>query len=440
MKGNILIKFIIPLLLVVVILGYAGANLVPGSFIAPEEMISGCTAKEGTMLVPLFGYYKCESEGYKQIDTVDLKTCCLLQETVFMCDYMTESCTIQLQKDNGQLGPTWVVPRGDIFTIKNYGSYDWGYTKALVFGTPHRLINYNPGGGFNVVSSQNCRLPTSEGLGFVSSIENLLNKDGVFTYGGVIKDELGFGEHSNYLDKFVFGPDEFNLVTYQGQDAYCSGNGNIYSLGTIQLELGSCYKVPGSYQAKVTCCPDAVFGTQTCSDDFKWIDSSQSGCQIDMNCPGQGTWVVDTTDPSRITSMKYTCVSGECIKETKISECAGAVCPVGEVCDFDTNTGIGTCVEGGSSGVNPPPQPITGINWLKNFLVSFFASLFILGGTIILSWIPLPFFKIFKVPAKYLINFKLFVIAMLILTLLFMFMFYGIATAISGAIVGAFIV
>lgn len=173
-------------------------------------------------------------------------------------------------------------------------------------------------------------------------------------------DNLNFNDWVNYLSDFtVIVPDETNLVDYNGQTTFCraaTSGAELLSLTKVET-IGTCYFVPASRVASVTCCPGWQSAGSICTDSFTWepISNTELDCPFgtDLECPGAGQFFIDYETPQYDT-VRYRCESGMCVVAERVfHECQppNIGCTGGRVCQFNTQTSKYECVFGEGPGL-----------------------------------------------------------------------------------------
>jgi len=233
---------------------------------------------------------------------------------------------------------------------------------------------------------------------------------------------LLFDDHYNYVSSYVPIPKDLNrkiITLNNGQNVFLQASGigiNSYKIEKIIVQSGTCYSVPTSIipnNGQFACVPgmitanaECVFENDRtffkplilgeCTNNEECINklgqryicanagTKDAKCQFvsqcifgDIQCPGGGAFITDTSKPSVRQVSRWACESGRClIKETMQVQCTPPAngCSSG-VCDPETYT----CVE----QVGPDPGKFTEITDFlaiaENFIGAFIISLIIVG-------------------------------------------------------------
>lgn len=223
--------------------------------------------------------------------------------------------------------------------------------EAITIYTPYGLNIYEDGGKF-LYNVRSCDIADIN----LNNRQNICLKVGPTGYcqtPNTYGTTLPFNTWVNYVSKWVAGISELSLNNYNGQQVYCQGDGNIYSLGTIELTSG-CYNFPLEVIANVDCCPNQMTSNAYCGSDFTWhpIIISECSAEItcpqgytctnqrcvtinqqcisDLNCYGNGLRTCDYTNPDYNTLVQYKCINGICqLTDEKTISC----CPPNYGCD-----------------------------------------------------------------------------------------------------------
>jgi len=423
-----MMKFIFIALMLGIII-FAGTQLIGVAHIASifglGETYQGCSVKTGMSVIPLMGYYQCEQLG-ETCDYIDIpdswnpldkfSTCCNVYATA--CEYTL------VRTDGTILASAGTVNRGECVEV---------YKDDLIRGqrqlkrcfSPYTLYNYAPSGGRSRVyqTQFTCSIPYGTDL-LKSTVLSFF--DGVSSSTAKYSRTLDFDESTNYVDKWVYAPIEYNFVTHPTYgNVYCSGDGYLHKVTIIQLESG-CYAIPNLNEAlpKQSCCPGSISANCICNKDFKFDCTAPPQCDLLNPCPGSNYYVIDYSDPNRKTAIKYECIDGKCVSKKVISECtSNEACPTGTVCYLDPSTGIGKCQGSGEVPTVPRVPTVIGeagwIKWLKMFITAFLVSIVILGLLVYILPLFLPMLNVLK-PLK---NMKMFLLATLLLSLLLLAIF-----------------
>jgi len=343
--------------------------------------------------VPLMGYLKCDvvAPDVETVDTVfegdtittnfntpkikAVKVACPEDFTYFRFkSSVTEACPLG--------GETWcespVAGHGTYTTIftdvpnfrltgyclkkKWMGLKEEKTTAKLKFVyDAYGLVAISPTWGRQIVAANTCDLKYAD--------KSRIPKD-------VTQTRVNYGESINYLVAWVEGPYELNVHRWNGRDVFCMDTGAIYSIGKFRAKDGNCYAYPNKIIAYEDCCPGQQAANLICDEDFKWKPLQTNKCQTDadckegykcimgtctkvvecfstMECPGAGDWIVDTSDPTRRSVVKYECRDHSCvIVDRKTGQCTppNIGCPNGQVCILDRTTGMTYCKPSQATG------------------------------------------------------------------------------------------
>ena len=233
---------------------------------------------------------------------------------------------------------------------------------AKTIYTPYGLNIYEDGGKF-LYNTQSCDI-TDLSLANRMNICKTVGPTGYCQQPNYYGTTLPFNTWVNYVSKWVAGISELSLQTYNGQKVYCQGDGNIYSLGTIELTSG-CYDFPLEVIAQVDCCPNQMTSNAYCGSDFTWHPITISECSAEITCPqgyscinnkcitqnqpcisdldcyGNGLSTCDYTNPNYDTLVKFKCINNFCqlVNEQSVDCCPPNYgCKSGYFCDPITNT------------------------------------------------------------------------------------------------------
>ncbi|MBU0893909.1 MAG: hypothetical protein KKB88_00530 [Nanoarchaeota archaeon] len=213
---------------------------------------------------------------------------------------------------------------------------------------------YSTTGGFKTICTSGCDLscPTQD-------VRSKL----VYT----TKNTLNFLESVNYLEYWVepslIGEQYGGTIWDSTKREFCFG-GFIYSAGILTMKDGITYTYPKRYSRQLQCCNGASIslttgGEKVCKNNIWEIINPEnpSECISDISCPNQG----QPTCTSKLGSYYksgYSCISGECIKDSDIKV---SCCPVSEGCAVDQVCQNYKCV----GGFTTPPINQTGNESVK---------------------------------------------------------------------------
>jgi hypothetical protein len=240
----------------------------------------------------------------------------------------------------------------------------WGQTggDAKTIYTPYGLNIYEDGAKF-LYNVQSCDIADLN-LQTRQNICKVVGPTGYCEQPNYYGTTLPFNTWINYVSKWVAGIPELSLHTYNGQQVYCQGDGNIYSLGEIQLESG-CYNFPLEVIAQVDCCPSQQTANAYCGSDFIWHPIITEECNNEQTCPqgyvctngrcvtqnqpcisdlecyGNGIPICDYTNPYYDTMVQFKCINNFCqlVNEQSVTCCPPNYgCESGYFCDTQTYT------------------------------------------------------------------------------------------------------
>ena len=280
---------------------------------------------------------------------------------------------------------------------------------------------------------------------------------------------LAYDDWINYLMSFDPAIVDLNnafFVKTDGTTIYLlSGAGGIpriFEIQKITTQSGACYSIPAKEIANdgsIKCIPGQESANNRCvkdGDKAYWAAiqttecTSDSGCQqgytcqqnkcvikaqcfSDLQCPGSGAFITDTTQ-STPSIVSYKCENSLCVvKERKQVACTPPAtnCASGTFCDPAKYV----CVTQIGGVPAPPPPGFDFLNALGNFVGAFIIAVIILFVIWILGKIPSPLAIVFGPIASFL-NFKMFIIAAIVLTILMFFLFGGLSANVTASIMG----
>jgi hypothetical protein len=459
----------LPIIFIVAFIGiivYAGGSFVGiANLFRPASVISvggqTCADKGSQGLCPLVGFYSCEMYGdTKYVDksyNLDLSSNKFVQMT---CDVWTPSCSFKNTNTGyGQVGYYTSDNPGALNYLSVGQSVSIDRTKSVYFGKygfsgtnsitesyqPYTLYRTSPGGGKEPVPSElwGCNLPgyTTPGTGYCTS-----DSSGKCIYTYTKQNFIIFnGNPVNFVDIWVNCPiSQPHFMSILNE--YCAGAGHLYKLENMKFSDNSCYTYPGVYVGDTPgkCCPgDIMSSTMFCDNNGNIVnrETNPTACQScfsPMSCTGNGHWIQDPAVPTQ--SIIGTC-DNSCCKYTTKQINTG--CTGNNILSVDSATGEATCRSSSQPPVPPTPQPSPQsgwslTDWIMNLISAMILSAGILGVIfIIYMFTPLkafvPFVGKLKQP-------KIFIIATIILAVLFLLIFYsmtsGTIMSIRGSIFG----
>lgn len=227
-----------------------------------------------------------------------------------------------------------IVVRGTKFPY-NDDSQDWVFKEEF---TPYGLESYEPTWGQQWMSKSTCDFDYID--------KDKLPED--YDDTKISENMLMYGNSLNYRVSWNTLPYDLAIDEHpQEGEVWCGGN-RMYELTKLDTAAGNCYWTVGSFIKEAErgtnfeCCPGMTTQTETCSDDFQWVEEEGSECDTSLDCPGNGDWIVDESDSTRETVEKYICDNGKCeVEDSKQVECTyDGQCGEGLLCeDYE-------CVEG----------------------------------------------------------------------------------------------
>ena len=407
-------KYLIPITVILI-----GALVVSGGSF--PFTISETQTKTGLFVFPLFGYYECKQEPqtYDRFTITDSNSF-TMDEREVKCDIFSTACTMEptytgfnptyrfcsslsdtsCEATAKQMtGPVTIQSKQKIKVFNQLLSETW--IKRIY--TPYTLWVTSPSGGSNRVYQPNeykCSPPLGSNL-YISGDIQTTSGDQKITIDTSNKWDglIDFGERTNFLDKWVSGPTEFNTYqnpTYGRVYATAGGAGaTLYNIKTVKLQSGT-YEYPGSVIGFAECLPGAISGNQMCNSNFKWESTTTVTvqCITDLQCEGQGTWVTDYNDPLRKTAVKSTCENSVCVRQTKTTACSTSqACPTGQICSLNPATGDSSCIYSGEPVLpprvdpgTPPPPPFDWTQLLPYLIIGGFGALLCYALTRKVEW------------------------------------------------------
>jgi hypothetical protein len=362
MKGNILIKFVLPIVAVLILLIFVGTVIMPGAISGVQETtINGCTLREsgGLALVPYFGYYRCEPYPSTEVITTNY-----IGNDPGGIGFFGNSPEVEFRIHNLGTG-SWQGWR--ICNVNGCTSWDsiwvggnkvetvgggeqdatlgpWMEADPAFFGDlelqelhlDYSLYQYERNSA-NRFKDSACSLPSKDyctGLGCIASFFDEGKNNPTIPNTGKTSGTLGFDQISRaYLVDWLVSPVESAVKNYQGQDVFCHQS-VLYDVGFSELQSG-CYAHPGSNViTSVDCCHDAQCASGEVCIDFECetgeVGCCQGGICSVIYCDGQGNpFCID-----KVIKKATTCTNqGECIYSTVNVECCDASdCSSGQSC------------------------------------------------------------------------------------------------------------
>lgn len=153
-----------------------------------------------------------------------------------------------------------------------------------------------------------------------------------------------FYKTRNFIGTYVpISSSNVNFVNYNNQVGYCLER-QIFAITTV-VTNGETYRIVDSnfntrLAPSVTCCPGEKQTNQICEqqgNNFVWVTVEDAQCSAFKPCAG-ANWMPSGSK----TLIRYNCVSGKCVSETKVVQCtSNSDCNTNYQCDTYTYT----CVE-----------------------------------------------------------------------------------------------
>jgi hypothetical protein len=441
-KGIASILIIVLLAAAMVGLFYYTGQYLPapaGSLTGASVLPTGCTAKEGLLVIPVVGYYECKQTAETCDQFVVPASINLLDTYRLYCDVFAPNCRFEEQVAGGSVT---TISHGQYIDVsKKWVSRTWNRCY-----TPYSLwLESNLGSsGWVSKSKYSCNLfdymLSAQAYCIKSSLASDLGGSSCDADKLYKSTTLDFDQNTNFLEGWISAPYEMNIKDHPiyGK-VYCASDGMLYDLGTIETKTG-CYAYPKTYLGKVDCCPGQILGATTCGSDFHWKTVVTTECISDYQCTGQGAWAVDYSDVNRRTAIKFACVSGKCTPQTKQTICTtNEACATGLICMLDKNTGNGECVSSGQVSVSPRTPTVTLPNnsaslmdWLLSLITSFIIAGILIGAAMFLGLYISPL----KVLTSRFFNLKYFAIATVILGLIIFSLYAGFVLSVKASIFG----
>lgn len=192
-------------------------------------------------------------------------------------------------------------------------------------------------GGRNEYTSieQGCTFPTSDRGKLLNSITNLIGIS-VTPQSSSSNSVLEPYKTRNFIESYIpMSVENVNFVTYNGKQGYCL-NRQVFAIAEVQTNDGIYKIVNSNFDAllspSVECCPNEKEPTRVCGNDFNWTPIEIAQCNYFKPCAGADWAKKDST-----TDIRYNCVNGACVSETRKVECNdNSACignPNGNICD-----------------------------------------------------------------------------------------------------------
>lgn len=179
--------------------------------------------------------------------------------------------------------------------------------KGIIFTNIERIVNSNPSGNLKETNIKSTLLPY---------------------------------ETFNYIAGFVTRPSPSSVETYNGETAYCirlsgSSSAQMMKLNRVETQYATYYVVDTNWNENlgfVQCCENEAKPGYICRD-HSWVKIEQAQCDMFRPCSGSA-WTRDASSTQQI--IRYNCVDGKCVAETKPVECTlDSDCGNGEICSGD---------------------------------------------------------------------------------------------------------
>jgi len=180
---------------------------------------------------------------------------------------------------------------------------------------PFVLIRYDSlRGGQQEVSSTGCQVPGSD----ISWTNRILSTDGLKIPNGVAKSQtMQPGERFNYVSGTITRMSEGNVENGK-YCIYSNGQATLYDIKQL-VTASNTYNVVDT-DAKLgtqECCSGDNLPDRTCQNG-KWVSTATSQCSLINPCEGS-EYRRDYSNDMQV--IKYSCVSGKCVAQTKQVEC-----------------------------------------------------------------------------------------------------------------------
>ena len=343
------------IMLAIGILLMSGYFLAEGGFARLASLfgvatLGGCTPMEGQAVCPSIAWYECADAGSTRDKWQIPSTVGMDNPYRVNCDRNTKSCRYEV---------SW-VSGADQYVL--YKSSDSSVAQRLNVGESKTV----PYGGwvafwtpFFSDAAQVDRWYDAYSLrkypGSIKVYAEIVDQPGTFLckvpqpteFEGWIIDSttvpyagklLAAGESVWWVE--YWDDCDYDLNYFEDEGYFCGGAGYLYDIITIDTASG-CRYAPGEPAGVIGACP------------------RPRDCISSADCGTGGYWTFDPDDIYGKTSIRESCISGNCVEERKTTICARDIaCPDGYYCSLDAATGIGTCIESGSPPFPPqPPSP-----------------------------------------------------------------------------------
>ena len=328
------------LLLVFSVLSFTGAFVVVNKLAIPNIGTIKCIQLEPEKSIdyPVAGgdeIIKC-SENTPYCDFIYTEHDGTVTGKIYVCDKY-DNCNLVIDQSTGLGGTVYPEQPKSLGRVEQQGYVKLDLREPLLFGGVDKgdytitkrfytwgLQSFTTSGGFfKDIDRTSCTIPTSNLDQYPESSPTTLQFD----------QSTHFINYWNTVDEEINGD---YLVNYNGKESFCLGN-KIYVVDKFYAKDGTTYKYPGNVISYVDCCPGSISAGAICQDDFTWeVDSGEGEtCFSPIQCRGQGDWIINYEDSSRLTIDKFGCEGGECIViDSKKVECTSDFqCPNGQVCE-----------------------------------------------------------------------------------------------------------
>lgn len=181
-----------------------------------------------------------------------------------------------------------------------------------------------------------CTFSSSERSNLIDSVVNSIKQ--INQQSSTDDYKLDFYKTRNFIGGFVpIATDNVNFVTYNGQAGYCL-NRQVFAITTVTTNSNTYQIIDTNFNTRlassVTCCPNEKEPTRVCNSNFQWVDIEQAECSTFNPCAG-ADWMPSPTLAK--TLVRYNCVSGKCVADTKTVECTtNSDCGSTQTCDTKT--------------------------------------------------------------------------------------------------------
>jgi hypothetical protein len=334
----------------------------------------------GYVEAPQFGYLKCEATGsmiessvfsssagsVKTIGCSNLgatDSCVLMIKSPVLKWYQTERVTlidgqsgamigqwsaIDSEPDDTEAGTllsgTYLSPRyyelkwekyvlfrG--WVIDNGVTMQWYYKYQPFVIKKFDSFSSANGQAITSIGKTSCEISYANRLDIISSstIDEVVS--GFSKEGSPVRLEPN--EAYTYFTRHITVP-SFSMGT-DVEGAYCvptSSGGTLYAIEQVTTN-GATYNIVSPTYSEVIrnvdCCNGDSSPGKVCRGNV-WVNTENAECSLIKPCPND-QFQRDVSDPAGKTAIRYSCVSGKCVAETKVVECTlNQQCGGGKIC------------------------------------------------------------------------------------------------------------